>query len=788
MIMVEFGLKLQDNKVSDWSDKYLDYEKLKAILTKCSVSVRKLNELSLKKPGMAQRITEAYRAGLPTPHTSSLDLTGLDSTTTTTTAAANTIHSSARGVGGADGDGANLKKIQEETEHDVATPPFSESSELISSTSFYGSTMDTTRMEEGSSEIDSKGNNILSRVFVRATTGVTEYFQKSFERTVRDTLKDIDNYADEFDVCFRENIHHVNSFYNQKLEELEGRVVSLKESVTQIRQPSIGPHQPPEVDDEDVTDNNETPLPRHRKSASGSHNPIAFAKAYFVSQLRQPLSKSDTSNASAPSAAALWTEEGEDDYILGEMDPVAAAKVREADSIQRALVDNYRTAKLLTNFVIMNYTGFVKIIKKYDKTFPSDRKGRYKKEIKAANICNEGKAVDALALRMEKLYATWFCDRNVSEARAQLLAKKGDGLEMDWSQLRLGYRMGMCAILALWVCWDCIWGLLKENQSTIGGRTAFPVFRACGGLLMLQWCWGFSVWVWTRHRVNYIYLFDFNPSIVASPLVIFNDAVDNTLIYCVLMLLYYKAGAHAIPGKLPAGVFPFVLVVYATYQLIFPLRTRAPMWKTIWQVATSPVTAPSFFHGYVGDIFTSLVKVFQDLAWAIFFVFSGDWWISEDLQASHKHAWSRSTWYTNVLIPLLTLLPLWFRFNQCLRRYTDTGNRFPHLANAFKYALSQTVTLFGAFHPLYMRNKRDSQVFQLFWMFAFVASSLYSFWWDLYMVRMFRIEQGFLPSLEKGLTHVSVLSGLGSRTDQIQLLRTAPNVSQAGHVLWHHRS
>lgn len=206
---------------------------------------------------------------------------------------------------------------------------------------------------------------------------------------------------------------------------------------------------------------------------------------------------------------------------------------------------------------------------------------------------------------------------------------------------------------------------------------------------MLQWCWGGSVWVWTRYRVNYIYLFDLNPSTVASPLTIFQEAVNNTLIYFLSMLLYYKAGAHDIPFPFPAGIFPFLLVVYTAVQLVFPWRIRGPMWESIWHVITAPTTSPTFFHGYVGDIFTSLVKVFQDLAWTFFFVLRGDWLISEDLKASSKHKWSKAMWYTDILIPLLTLLPLWFRFNQCLRRYTDTGKRFPHLANAFKYALSQ---------------------------------------------------------------------------------------------------
>ena len=85
----------------------------------------------------------------------------------------------------------------------------------------------------------------------------------------------------------------------------------------------------------------------------------------------------------------------------------------------------------------------------------------------------------------------------------------------------LGYRLGMCSILVCWVTWDCIWGYVKDGHSTIGGRTAFPVFRACGGLLLVHWFWGFSVYVWNRYRINYIFLFDFDPRIVDTPISIF---------------------------------------------------------------------------------------------------------------------------------------------------------------------------------------------------------------------------------------------------------------------------
>ena len=149
----------------------------------------------------------------------------------------------------------------------------------------------------------------------------------------------------------------------------------------------------------------------------------------------------------------------------------------------------------------------------------------------------------------------------------------------------------------------------------------------------------------------------------------------------------------------------------------------------------------------------SMVKVFQDILWSLCFVASGDWLLTDQqLKHQHVHTWSNKLWYKNIAIPLICLFPLWLRFNQCLRRYIDTGKRFPNLANASKYAMSQTVTLFGAFHPLYLMHSRNEHydlsldneaiimspkhgmnLFQIFWMSLFIVSSLFSYIWDVYM-------------------------------------------------------
>ena len=49
-----------------------------------------------------------------------------------------------------------------------------------------------------------------------------------------------------------------------------------------------------------------------------------------------------------------------------------------------------------------------------------------------------------------------------------------------------------------------------------------------------------------------------------------------------------------------------------------------------------------------------------------------------------------------VLRPIVAVLPAWFRFAQCLRRYYDTRSVFPHLVNAGKYSTSFFVVFFSS--------------------------------------------------------------------------------------------
>ena len=55
----------------------------------------------------------------------------------------------------------------------------------------------------------------------------------------------------------------------------------------------------------------------------------------------------------------------------------------------------------------------------------------------------------------------------------------------------------------------------------------------------------------------------------------------------------------------------------------------------------------------------------------------------------------------NIARPLVAILPAWWRLAQCLRRYRDTKDAWPHLANAGKYSTSILVTLVSTFAAIY---------------------------------------------------------------------------------------
>ena len=457
--MVEFGLKLEDNKVDKWAREYIDYEKLKAVLKRAKACAEYRDSIQNRA---SKQVVEAVLKERKRR---------LEGGETESTNSASPMGKNPKGW------------VRKPDESQGPKPPPVEVTVSIHNTNATEATplmsVDSLRNKPQFKRVDSWGS------IHGAVRKVSSYLGLADEKAMLlQAYDDSDEKLRLFQRQYEIELSTVRDFIDRNSADESQRMEALLETV-------------------DTTGFKKKRKEDHaRRRGSSVLESITERLETLMFKQAPPSASSGQSKRSSSSiprldlSESMDVDDGDPENVLGNRTSTGASVendmerldlVRKSDSIRRAITDNYRTAKLLHNYCIMNYTGFIKIAKKFDKTFPA-HKGMFK-----GKNCDDGRQAELLASKMEKIYANWFCDGNVKEAQAQLLSKRGDGLMMDWTQLRLGYRLGMCSILALWVAWDCIWGQLALNQVSIGGRTAFPVFRGVFGLLSWHWFWGMAV-------------------------------------------------------------------------------------------------------------------------------------------------------------------------------------------------------------------------------------------------------------------------------------------------------
>lgn len=145
-----------------------------------------------------------------------------------------------------------------------------------------------------------------------------------------------------------------------------------------------------------------------------------------------------------------------------------------------------------------------------------------------------------------------------------------------------------------------------------------------------------------------------------------------------------------------------------------------------------------------------MVKVNVDVAYTVCWLTTMEWLnvnsgdgIDPLSMHTHDHvdpslSSVRPACVSNVLLkhalnPLLSALPLWFRFLQCCCRYWHTHQRWPHIANAGKYAFAHSVVLFGIYNSSFQNEAIMTNTYKFAWIGCMILSTLYTFLWDVCM-------------------------------------------------------
>ncbi|XP_031828109.1 solute carrier family 53 member 1 isoform X1 [Nomia melanderi] len=399
--------------------------------------------------------------------------------------------------------------------------------------------------------------------------------------------------------------------------------------------------------------------------------------------------------------------------------PVSARKLQE---LKLAFSEFYLFLILLQNYQNLNFTGFRKILKKHDKLLNIELGAKWRAEHVDTALFHTHKDIDRLIAETEALVT-----RDLEQGDRQRAMKRlrvpplGEQLS-PWITFKVGIFSGAFVVLLIAVLLSGI--RYKDNNNW---RVLCRLYR--GPLLIVQFFFlmGINVYGWRSSGVNHVLIFELDPRNHLSEQHIIEMASVFGLVWSLSILGFLYSETLGIPPF----VQPMLLYTLLALFLFNPtktLRHEARFWalRVMGRIFCAPFFYVGFADFWLADQLNSLHTVFLDFQYFVcFYVQNSSWTSVTDAETCIMRELS--------MRPFVACLPAWFRFAQCLRRYRDTKEAFPHLVNAAKYATSFFVVVFSYLHltnSKYYVMSTENPYFYL-WITASIMSSCFAYTWDV---------------------------------------------------------
>lgn len=232
--------------------------------------------------------------------------------------------------------------------------------------------------------------------------------------------------------------------------------------------------------------------------------------------------------------------------------------------------------------------------------------------------------------------------------------------------IALSFPLRCCAVTQ--VLWDVFVDTsARPTQNMHEFKAVVPVYRGIACLIALVWLWFANLCVFKMAQINHIRLLDIDTRVALDRRAVLREASTLSVAFLANFLFYFKSLRKDGFSFTPPNYFPLALCVYIAYKLVFPLDQRRPFWKTTWEVISAPFSPLTFRHGYIADVFTSMVKVLADIAYILCFVTAGRW-------DPNVPSCTTTPYYQLFVVPLTSSLPLWWRFMQTIKQVRGCAN------------------------------------------------------------------------------------------------------------------
>ncbi|KAJ4414836.1 Xenotropic and polytropic retrovirus receptor 1 [Gnomoniopsis sp. IMI 355080] len=553
----------------------------------------------------------------------------------------------------------------------------------------------------------------LRRMFTFTGSSAIERYNSRGDYDMR-ALDEVREKEREFNAFLDSQLDKVETFYKQKEGQAEKRLVVLREQLHEMRNRRTS---------EIVEARN-----RKRTAESNGHSMKETVNADgpthipLLDPLRAKLFRPGPNSKALSKMVTLEDRGGQDnderrDYVRRPHEdevPYRTAKRK----LKLALQEFYRGLELLKSYALLNRTAFRKLNKKYDKAVKARPAYRYMTEKVNKSWFVNSDTLDHQLQAIEDLYARYFERGNHKVAAGKLRSLSKKKRDESGSAFQNGLFIGTGAVFAIQ---GLVYGaqLLFIDDEEIRTQTIY-LMQIYGGYFLMLYL--FSLFclnckIWTAARVNYSFVFEFDSRSQLD----WRQLAEFPSFFLFLFGLFMWLNFSRYGSPAMYLYYPVILICVTFVILFLPApilfhKSRRWFLYSHWRLFWAGLYPVEFRDFFLGDMYCSLTYAMCNIE-LFFCLYANSWENPQNCNSNHSR----------LLGFFATLPPVW-RFLQCIRRYRDTKNVFPHLVNCGKYTAS---ILSGVFLSVY-RIENSRQNLGLFVAFSLV-NGFYTAFWDIFM-------------------------------------------------------
>lgn len=401
--------------------------------------------------------------------------------------------------------------------------------------------------------------------------------------------------------------------------------------------------------------------------------------------------------------------------------------------LKHALLEHYRALSLLQSYKTLNRTAFRKITKKFDKVMGTEIMEPFLEKLDSTSYFVTSDLLEKLINQVEELYIAFF-DPGSQDRKHALEKLKTIAYTINASEMRppsyykemftgglfLGFGFPLFVLAVYTALHKNFTGEMPEATNLMQIWAGF--FLVNLALVMFT----INLAIFDKYKINYKFIFEFN---VATALnykqFVVLPAFGLLLLSLVGWFSFNDFWPHKFPGRdWPWLYFGILVVLFLWPGKAFYGTSRRWLQIAMLRLVFSGLYPVEFRDFFLGDIVSSLTYSMSNIA-LFFCMYSHHW---RGTLAGQDRADNTCTSNQSRLMGFLATLPSIWRLLQCLRRYMDTGDWFPHLANSLKYSMSAVYYITLSVY----RIDRRSETKAVFIVFASI-NSVYTAIWDIVM-------------------------------------------------------